>query len=177
MSLKNVLRERKEALLGRWLERVLAGYPERGRDFFGSEKDPFRNPVGTTLRSELAILLETVCGGDEQAGRDALARLIRLRAVQGFPGGGAIAFLIDLKGILREDVPEADIAELAVIFEQIDAMLLQAVDVLLACRERVWEIRAREARARVHSLLRQAGMLAEDGADEPAAPDEKGGGV
>jgi hypothetical protein len=51
-------------------------------------------------------------------------------------------------GVARDELDE--------LTARIDGLLLVAFDQFVACRERIYELRAREARARVWSLLQQA---------------------
>ena len=57
-------------------------------------------------------------------------------------------------------------AELLGLYARIDKLALQAFTVYVRCRERVYELRAREATARTYSLLKRAGALTEAQAAE-----------
>ena len=52
-------------MLDRWFASALECYSAETIRFLGVEKDPFRNPVGHTLRENLAVLLEQLLGGME----------------------------------------------------------------------------------------------------------------
>ena len=53
MVLEEQIGQHRDAILGDWFDRILAGYPTETAKFLRSKKDPFGNPVGTGLRDEL----------------------------------------------------------------------------------------------------------------------------
>ena len=72
----------KEAIAEQWLGRVLRTYPSQTAAFLAGEKDPFRNPVGHTLRRGLAILLDELLQGmDADRVTAALDSIMQIRAV------------------------------------------------------------------------------------------------
>jgi hypothetical protein len=153
------LAERKAAILAEWLDQTLASYPQPAGRFLAEEKDRFRNPVGHTLREGLGCLLEELLGGMDPARlHEALERVVRVRAVQDFTPGEALAFLPALKGILRRPPggppPEAD--ALAELEARIDRVLLLAFDAYVRCREQIAEIKLAEIRRRYY-LSERAG--------------------
>ena len=52
MTLAQLIRDEKKAVVERWYDMVLATYPAQTAKMWKANKDPFGNPVGqTTLRS------------------------------------------------------------------------------------------------------------------------------
>ncbi|MCK5322984.1 MAG: RsbRD N-terminal domain-containing protein, partial [Desulfobulbaceae bacterium] len=45
MEIKNLLIEKKETILDKWIDQALATYPVEGYKIFKSRKDQFANPV------------------------------------------------------------------------------------------------------------------------------------
>jgi hypothetical protein len=183
MSIIAAVRERRAEVAGAWGDLTLATYPAASSTLFLNEKDPFRNPVGATVRRSLTTLLDGVLG---EASEDAIARaldcIVRLRAVQDFTAGEAVGFVFLLKravaSTLGSELATATPEQVGALWEHVDALALRAFDVFSTCRRSLYELRANEAKARVHSLLRRAGMItvgeAENGtAGEPAVT--KGG--
>lgn len=179
------LRERKNAILEAWLARTLQAYPEHTSRFLGRERDPFRNPVGHTLREAFPVLLDAVLGGADSVRLTAgLDRIVRIRAVQDFTAGQAVAFVFLLKPVLREalhfplhpplsQLGEEDTGEganprdaLAILESRIDELALLAFDLFMRCRERIYEIKANEARRRVEVLLRRSSAKGRNGDTE-----------
>jgi hypothetical protein len=92
--------------------------------------DPFRDPVGHTVREVLPILADVALG--ERPMKDAiepLDRLMRIRAVQEMAPSQAVGFLMR---------PNASLA-------------LMAFDVYLRCREELHTVQIRELRRRVRA--------------------------
>jgi hypothetical protein len=128
--------EEREAVLAEWLKRTLSDYPAATSRFLAREKDPFRNPVGQAFRDALPLLLDAVLDGKPGPRVDAaLDDVMRIRAVQEFTASQAVAFLFLLKPIVRD--PAAN--------ERIDVLALRAFDLYMQCREKIWEIQARQA--------------------------------
>ncbi len=141
----------RERLLERWVEVVLATYPEGARPLLARRDDPFGNPVGETVRASLAEALDALLGdAPPRAVAAALAPLVRVRAVQEFPPSRALAFVLRLRGLVREELGDAG-AELV---PRIEATLLGAFDLYVEARERLAEARVRAERRRTASLLR-----------------------
>ena len=142
----------REAIADQWFARVLRTYPIQTAHFLAEEKDPFRNPVGTTFRHALAILLEELLlGMDHDKVAAALDSIMQIRAVQDIPPGRALEFLFHLKGILRDQQPGP---VLDLLDSRIDEMALAAFDLFTKYRERLCEARVNETRRRVYVLER-----------------------
>ncbi len=133
-------------IIERWVERTIASYPAEMLPFLSGEQDPFRNPVGHSLRQNLATLVHELFGSmDKQAIAPALDALIRLRAVQSFSPGEAVRFIFELRTAVREESGAVSDS----LQSRIDELALMAFDQYMACREQIFELRARELRSRV----------------------------
>ena len=181
MDLQELLRSRKSEVAELWSDLTLRTYPATTAGFFIGEKDPFRNPVGGTVRRCVATLLDGLLGDtDDSSVVDALDGIIRLRAVQDFTPGQAVGFVFlfreALRGVLGDKLAACPTEQQSELGDRLDALAMRAFDVFTACRQRLFELRANEAKARVHSLLKRAGVLDDEpvgSAAEPAAT--KGG--
>ena len=144
----------REAILEQWIAETLASYPSATVAFIAGEKDPFRNPVGETVRRSLAVLLDQLYGAMEPADiARALDDIVRLRAVQDLAPSDAVGFVFLLKPILRRFAPGEDLLSLN---QRIDALALLAFEKYMHCREQVAEIRVKEGR-RAAGLRRATG--------------------
>jgi hypothetical protein len=148
----NISSQRKQPIVERWLALTLQTYPSQSVRFLLHEKDPFRNPVGHTLKEGIPLLVDELLG-DMNANRiaQALEGIVRIRAVQSLSASQAVGFVFLLKKVLREEWP----ADLEVRFElenRVDEMALAAFDLFMRCREQVYEVQVGEARRKV-SLL------------------------
>lgn len=143
----------RETILEYWLERVLRMYPGQGAKFLAGERDPFRNPAGSTMRHALTVLLEELSAGmDRERTADALDAIVQIRAVQGLEPSQALEFLFQLKEIMRPDLagPERELVE-----ARIDELALLAFDFYMKYRERTYQARTNEARRRIFVMERR----------------------
>jgi hypothetical protein len=156
-----------EPILEQWIARTIQSYPSSAAAFLSGEEDPFRNPVGHTLRQSLTTLYHELQGSmDATRIASALDAIVRIRAVQDLSPSQAVGFVFLLKPIVREFAPERGQALLAGqndgrtndrtndqindwINDRIDQLALLAFDKYMQCREQVAEIRKRESWQRV----------------------------
>jgi hypothetical protein len=149
----------KEDIAELWLRRVLRSYPSQSAEFLATERDPFRNPVGSTIRGALGILLDELLLGMDRSRLDgALDSIMQIRAIQDLPPSGALEFLFQLKDILHHQVSGAD---RKLLDGRIDDLALLAFDLYVKYRERTYQAKANEARRRVFVLERRL-MLGEE---------------
>lgn len=168
------LSQKKVAILERWFQLILETYPADTSRFLKQEKDRFLNPVGYTISQEIEALYEGLL---QEINPDkvitCLDNIIRIRAIQDFPPSQAIAFIFLLKKAIREklasELRENQLFEqLLKIESRIDELTLLAFDVYMRCREKVYEIRVKEAKAereRVLKLLGRANLGKKDPGD------------
>lgn len=177
MHIPRSLEVKKATILRRWRDAILSPYPPSGAAFFARETDDFHNPVGATVRTASESLLDALFAADaRQAAQEPLRALVELRAIQELSPSHALAFVPQLKTILSEEL-SADLPAdgWEAITARIDALLLTAFDCYVSCREKVYELRTREARARVWTLLQQAERLSEPEAFRRAETDPREG--
>ena len=171
MALEKLLRQKKSAIIKKWVHHVLETYPVDAKRFLIEQKDSFANPVGTTLSKEIASLYETFLEGmDADRLSPTLDRIIRIRAIQDFTPSQAVSFIFDLKRIIRSEIKgEArDLSgELSALESDLDDLALLGFDIYMRCREKLYEINANEAKNRVSRLLRKAGLICEIQNEEP----------
>ena len=131
----------ERAILEQWVARTIESYPEEAVPFLTGNKDPFRNPVGHTLRESLALLWHELLGAmDRSAILSALDAIIRLRAVQNFTPSEAVRFVFELKPLARN----IHLAGGESLEDRIDELALMAFDQYMKCREQLAELRAKE---------------------------------
>jgi hypothetical protein len=140
-------------VLDRWLERTLECHSEETVRFLGAEKDPFRNPVGHTLRENLSVLLEQVLGEMKpEPVQAALQNIIRIRAVQDLTPSQAVQFIFQLRPILRELHASVNYE---VLDDRIDQLGLRAFEEYSRCRERIADLRISESRRGMYMAAAQ----------------------
>jgi hypothetical protein len=166
-SLKGLLADRRPVLLKEWVRQVVDTYPADARRFLNEQKDSFANPVGRTLAAEMENLLQEIIDGpDSERVIPILDKIIRVRAVQDFQPSETVGFILELKGLIRDQLKEENQGdrfseEMAALESRIDDLLLVAFDVYMRCRETIFEIRADQAKRQVSGLLQRAGLISE----------------
>jgi len=159
MTLGELLRTKKDAIVQRWLAEVLASYAEDSAAAFRRQKDPFANPVGRSLRVGTRGIFETLLDGmDAEKIRQYLQEIIKIRAVQQFSASQAVGFVFCLKEAVRAELGKAVgdqrfSSELAKFEAEVDQIALAGFDVFVQCREQVCELRVNEVKRRVSWIL------------------------
>jgi len=168
MKLEDVLKQKASHIRKRWLNLILDTYPADSQRFLREQKDRFANPVGTSLSRAVETLYhELLHGMDPEKVHSSLDEIVKIRAVQDFSPTRAMTFIFLLKKVLREElhreIKESTEAceELLALESRVDEMALRGFDLYMNCREKVYEIRAKEAKNHVSRLLQRAGLLCE----------------
>jgi len=173
-ALAEVLAAKKDAIVQEWLARTLRTYPGHTAAFLGRKTDRFRNPVGHTLREALPALFDEILGEmDPVKLAQLLDGIVRIRAVQDFTAAQAVAFVLLLKQVVRDELRGAGQGGavwqgLAALEDRIDEVMLLAFDLFMGCRERLYRIRANEAQRRAFLLEKMQGTRPPLGRPLPA---------
>ncbi len=166
MHLQKKLIEKKNAIIKKWFNQVVDGYPLDTALFLKSQKDRFANPVGQTTLQGLEGIFDLVFEDfDRQKAISLIDPIIRIRAIQDFTAARAVQFVFDLKGILHDMLPKQDELEvlktMQTIDRRIDALGLVAFDVYMQCREKLYDLQANEMKSRTYSAFARAGLIKE----------------
>ena len=170
---EDLIRENRSAILKKWFGLVIDSYPKDTARFLKKEKDSFANPVGSTIEHELGSLLDQLLQEpDREKASRFLDRIIRIRAIQDFTPSDAVAFVFQLKDVIREALKPAPGQEPSHeawrgMDRRIDRLGFLAFDTYTKCREQIADIRVKEIKQQTERLLRLSGM-----SDGPAKPDE-----
>ena len=165
MSLEKLLEEKKAAILERWFDLVLETYPAHTRQFLKKNRNRFSNPVAHEIsRGIEGIFDQILSGGNSDEVSPFLDKVIRIRAVQDFTPSQALGFLFELKTLVREELAgntdESHIAEDFPRFDRrVDQVGLLGLDLYMQCREKLYELRLKEAKNRVGRLIERANMI------------------
>jgi len=177
MTFGKLLQARKDAIVRRWLDDVLATYSGDAAAAFKRQQDPFANPVGHGLRIATQGIFEALLDGwDAEKGphaekiRGCLQEVLKVRAVQEFSASEAVGFVFRLKQAVRAELGEAatetrHLSELARFEAEIDRMALAAFGVFVQCRERLYELRINELKRMVPWATQRMGQC-ESGSSE-----------
>jgi hypothetical protein len=187
MRLEEILRGKKPAIEARWLELLLESYPGEGARFWQKEENEFANPVGHVFREALPQLYQALLGEEKvrEVARPALDRILQIRAVQDLTPGRAVAFVLDLKKLLRQELAESfacgevGLNDFLTLESRIDDLTLEAFDSYVACVKKIADIRVKELQHWTYRLLQKADLLAEvpiASTGEAGAPGRDAGG-
>jgi hypothetical protein len=97
-----------------------------------------------------------------------LDSIVRIRAIQDFAPSTALAFILQLKKVVRQELgskilQQPGIAgELAAYESAVDDLALFAFDLYMKCREKIYELKANEARNMTFRLLQQAHLIVDN---------------
>ncbi|MBF0302735.1 MAG: RsbRD N-terminal domain-containing protein [Desulfamplus sp.] len=186
MDITQQLERNREEILKRWFECAIDSYPEDTARIFKKSKNKFDNPVGSatmqSLQDTLKLILNMTAKLDFQdysankvdanqnVIENALDPIIRIRAVQNFSASQAVAFVFELKTIVKSVVQELhdpndplDLEEFGYItFDHtVDLVALAAFNRFMKCRENIFLLKATEAKRRIHSAFERAGLVTE----------------
>jgi hypothetical protein len=157
--LRGFLKQRRDAIVGKWFDLIVESYPADTSRFLKKEKDRFNNPVGHTFLDNMNGLFdELLAAADDKRISVCLDNIIRVRSIQDFSPREAVAFVFQLKKIIRgrlesERPGDEILAELPKLEQKIDEMALLAFQIYVRCREDLFEIRTRELRRRSDRLM------------------------
>jgi hypothetical protein len=181
LSLQELLAKHRSAIVEDWFQVLVDSYPAETGRFLRQRQDRFANPVGATLGEETERIFDFLAAGetDSPEVREALDRILRIRAVQSFSPAQALGFLLELKRVVRRrlgrEAAQAGLAEeLAALEDRADRLLLAGADVYCACREQVQELKVNEMRKLYSKVLERSGVFApQPGPETQAEPDLK----
>ncbi len=184
MELKTLLSEKRSAILEKWFNLILESYPPDTSSFLRSQKNQFTNPVGNTILKGIEGLFDKLLVGLNFGSGDSdssfLDNIIRIKAIQDFTPSQAISFIFDFKKIVREELKSNNSGfdnriseELLKLDSRIDGLALEAFDIYMKCREKIYDLRAKELQDKTFRLLQMANLVY-DPESKPAEEQEKG---
>ena len=169
INFKNKLLEKKTAILKKWFDAVADTYPDNTSSFLKKKKAQFTNPVGYNLAEGLEGLFDALLQGVILEKVSVfLDSIVRIRAIQEFAASEAVAFIFQLKKIVRQELgsevllQQGMAEELASFDAAIDDLALFSFDIYMKCREKIYELKANEARSMTFRLLQQAKLIVDD---------------
>ncbi len=167
MTFYELLSAKKKTILERWFDKLLQSYPEESSNLLRKNKNMFSNPMQTFNR-DMGLLFDELIlhESDPEKLTLLLDNMVRIRAVQDFSSSQAVSFIFSLKEVIQDELFEnihenGMVRELFEFESRIDQLALLGFDVFMKCRERIYELKANELKARAHTLLKRANMLCE----------------
>lgn len=172
MDLKLALNNSKELILNEWLNYVFDSYPVESGKFLKNGKNRFSNPVGYNIAKELEILLDVILdhsNSNEQKIRESLSNFLKIRVVQDFNPSVTINFFLNLKKIIYSNINgklnnSNDFDNLIDLFNTVDSIALEAVDIFVSLKSKIYEIKANETKNRFGKMAER--IMKKYGIDE-----------
>jgi hypothetical protein len=165
MNLEKLLAKKRDRIVEKWIDSVQESYPSETVEFFRHQRNRFANPVGAAISETVGPLFDELLNGNNQQNISSfLDNIVRIRAVQDFPPSGAVAVVLLLKKVIRDemrkDIDKDGFFEDLLEFEsRIDYCVLLAFDVYMKCREKIWEIKLDEFKKRPFFIEGEARCL------------------
>ena len=164
-GLKGLIQKKKSEIIRNWFEATIQTYAPDTAQFFKGQKDQFGNPVGSITSKGIAFLLDQLLDTwDPEAVKVYLDPIVRIRAIQDFTPSQATGFILLLKKILRENLANelqngANALQLLEFETKIDRLCLLAFDLYMDCKEKIYELSAKETRNRTFRAFERAGLI------------------
>jgi len=152
MQILQLLVEKETAIVKKWFDHVLSAFPADGQHFLKKQGDRFANPLGHNFSEGLTSLYRALRSEEPVDVTPVLEQLMKLRAVQAeLSPSESLAFVFELKRIVKDECRKEWSAELetewSLLADRLDRMSLQAFDLYMAGRERLFQIRIRELKS------------------------------
>lgn len=167
MNLKDLLLDKKSAIIKKWFDAITDNYPSDTSNFLKKQKDRFLNPVGSILSENIHGLYEEIVHGiDSEKLFPYLNDIIKIKAVQDFSPSQAVSFVFLLKQVVRKElgkeITKRHLSEELTSFEsRLDNLALLCFDVYMKCREKIYEIKTDEVKRMTFRLLQRANLICE----------------
>jgi hypothetical protein len=173
--LKDILKERRPAIVRQWLADTHATYPASSAEFLQHTKNPFANPVGNALTKGITGVFECLLAEEPpERARAYLDEIIKIRAVQDFSPSQALSFVFLLKDAVRKELGQKNgdpelLADLSGFESKIDQLALLAFDIYTDCREQIYNLRVDEVKRSVSAIVTRFGKkgIKTESASEP----------
>jgi hypothetical protein len=165
VKIEGLLKQNRSTILKKWFSLIVETYPPETVVFLKKQKDRFANPVGSVILQGIEELYEQLLQGiNYEKVSTYLDNIIRIRAVQDFSPSKAILFIFLLKKVIREEL-EKDIreeglsGELFALESRIDDLALLSFDIYMQCREKIYDLKAKELSNQTYTLLKRAKLI------------------
>jgi hypothetical protein len=172
MKIKNLLLEHKPIILKKWFDLILDTYPSDTSDFLKRQNIKSANPVSQIIYEGIEGLYDGLINDIHTDNvRAHIDSIVRVRAIQDFTASGALNFIFLLKKLIRTEL-ERDIREhnlfeeMLAIEADIDGLVSIAFDIYMACREKLYELKANEMRNWTYRVVKNSKAYREVKAEE-----------
>ena len=165
MELDSLLSEKREAIAKEWFNLIIQAYPPDTAKFLKNQTNRFANPIGHAISEAMeAVLGHLVEDRDLADVYRSVDGLVRIKAVQDFTASQSIRFIFSLKEVIRKQAKGHSLSgELLEHETRIDEIALGCFDIYMACREKIYDLKATELKNMHFRLLQKANLVSEAG--------------
>jgi len=166
--LQRQLELNRDSILKKWFDSTINTYEPEMIRFLKRVKNPFSNPVRHTIETGLEKIFDGIVNDiNIETCYQGLEEIIKLRAVQSFSPSRALAFIFDLKDVVRSVLQSGASAysmdkDFQVFEENLDRLIRLAFDIYCNCREKIHEIRMAETLAKSQRAFEMLGRRKND---------------
>lgn len=159
------MQQREYAIRKRWMDKIVASYPDKAAVFLKQNRDQFANPVGHILASSVEVIFQKFLEkADLEEFREPLSAIVQVRSVQSFSPSQAISFVHLLKDAIRDELHDEvrdrkTVTELLKIEDRVDQLTLLAFDLYMQSRQKIFELRVNEIKRTGFRLLQKADLI------------------
>ncbi len=166
MDFCDFLLENQTVLVKQWIDRAMSVYHADSLNFLTTQKDRFANPLGYKVESAIEHLYKSIRGVvDDEKMLPYLEQLLKMRAVQDHSASAAVAFIFDIKRLLRDRCRSEKYAladdDWWTFTCQVDELAMKTFELYSASRERLYLVRLQE--------LKSGNFILTDGTNCPSA--------
>jgi hypothetical protein len=121
--------------------------------------------VGTSLKKGTSALFDgLVRNADVEEQRPHLFDILRIRSVQELSPAQSLSFLYLLKNVIREvlgnELQGPDVMkDVEDLWARIDELVLEAFNIYVECKKKIYEIRVEETKRNVSAFLKRTGFF------------------
>ncbi len=152
---KELLSDKKQAIVGNWIQSIFDTYPAETSDFLRLQKNQFSNPVGHIIAEAAEKIFDAVISGNQVLEIKILLNdIIKVRAVQDFLPSKAAGFIFSLKDIIKNEVQDSikdkkSFNEFCDLLACVDRVALTAFDLYSEAREKVYQLRMNDLKNKI----------------------------
>ncbi len=174
MEVNKLLGEKKDIVLKKWFDMIVASYPSNASSFLKNQKNQFANPVGHTIEETIKVVIDVLVHEEtNEKAHEFLDRLVKVRAVQDFSPSRAVDFLFMLKRIIKDELKndlqkKGEYEEIFLMEYRIDSMVLFSFESYIKYKEKIYELKVNEFKNMAFRLLERANLTFEFKDDDPA---------
>ncbi|MBI4843381.1 MAG: RsbRD N-terminal domain-containing protein [Nitrospirae bacterium] len=165
MNINDLLIYKRPQIIENWINLIAETCPEESSIFLKNLNNRLNNQADTIVRGGIQSLFDGITCGAIDKTYSILENILKVRAVQDLSASQAVGFMPLLKKAvwneLSAEIPKDKLAEeLLDIESKIDELTLISFDIYMKCRERLFQLRAKEVKDTAYRFMQRANRRA-----------------